>query len=342
MRSGVHSRITAVLSVLAAACYSAPSVTGLPRPVPVPSRTLIAGAESLVVLETARYDFVAERRELLANHCVVDGVATRFEKLFRAPPPHSAIVLLSSPDFAPELIELWRGVPMAVVLPEAEEAANDARTYRHRALGATGFKWSSLPTLTAQLWLLTSSMDHSLTGTVPETIASSWFLVAATNLLAAPQEARLLETVVRAELSQTQALATLFEIPARAGVHLALARMQATRELAPAQRSPSGSGQGLGRLGGMGDRSHPVTPTLLDAQATSVLEYLLDRQPDIGPALLRGLAQNHTTLDVLRARGLVGDDLSILEDDWRWWVRARRTLHGASTRLPNDTCAFNP
>lgn len=335
--------MAAVLSVLAAACYSAPSVTGMTRLMPVPSRALVAGAESLFVLETARYDFVAERRELLANHCVVDGVATRFEKLFRAPPPRSAIVLLSRPDFAPELIELWRGVPMAVVLPEAVEAANDARTYRHRAQGATEFRWSSLPTLTAQMWLLVSSLDRSLTETVQETIASSWFLVAATNLLAAPQEARLLETVLRAELSQTPGLATLFETPARAGVHLAPARMQATRELAtPAPRSPSGRGLGLGGLGGMGDRSYPVTPTLLDAQATSVLEYLIDRQPDIGPALLRGLAQNHTTLDVLRARGLVGDDLSILEDDWRRWVRARRTLHGASSRLPNDTCAFNP
>lgn len=310
--STTHRRSLLLTALAAAGCGHATQHVRGDRPdPPAATRTVASGTDTMMVLTTEFFDLIAPDRRALREKPRVDSVLAQYWRLFGAAPPRAAVVLASDAPLRPELLGEWVGVPMAIVL-KTENMTAPAIVQRGSQRAAQ--PWPGLEWLAAQMWLFATvtksasqlgdpraalrpgtpaateqewqrAMDDTVRAAIRR-LSASWFTVAATNLLAAPHCADAFRRTIREHLVDAAPFEALFAL--RAG--------------APAAPQPPGA------------------PFVLEAQATSLLQFLFERDPTILSALITGLLAGQPTSAVLATSQRLPRDAAALEGAWREWV----------------------
>jgi len=320
-----HRWLLVMTAVAAAACGHATQHGRDERPDPLAAtRTVVSGADTMRVLNTPSFDLIALDRQALREKRRVDSVLAQYWRLFGAAPPRAAVVLASDAPLRPDLLGEWVGVPMAII--RKTENTTGRATIRIGSPQAEQ-PWPGLELLSAQMWLLATitrsaseladpravlrsgtaaASEQELQRVIDDTVrtavrrvSESWFMMAATNLLATPYCAGAFRRTIREHLVEAAPFELLF----------------APRAFVPV--APQSS----------------VAPFVLDAQATSVLQFLLERDPTILSALIMGLSAGQPTRAVLATSQRLPRDFA-LERAWRDWVLTPLSCSHSSSSQP--------
>jgi hypothetical protein len=272
------------------------------RPAEPPiTQTVVFEGETLFVVSTDVYDLASPVRSALWHRHVVDDVAWQFRRLFGSTPPRIAILLVDSSATVPgEVLEQWRGTAMAIVpLHSGAEAPNDRvlpNGWPRRAGDGLAAVPPDLAFLAARAWLRAAAIemadDSGATmadaplrredqGPAATPNFPPWFSAAATNLLAGRGTEWELTAQVRERMSEAMSIDSLVGLAA-------------------------------------GDRRREP---LFVAQATSLLQFIRERDPAcVGPLAAR-LAAGARFASALRASTVLPHDTRTLDQQWRRWLR---------------------
>jgi hypothetical protein len=281
---------------------------------PTPSRVVTSGADSLFVLSTVSYDLISRRRDALWQQRALDDVAWQYRRLFNAVPPRVAFVLLDDRAVRRAELSEWSRVPMGFVRSSARHEDGPMTVAVSNGIERT-VAWSSLPTVAVQTWLLGAADGADSSSRWPA--YPSWFFVASTIIIGAPDIDDGLRDHVRMRLAETISLDSLFAVRGRE--RLLVTRDRSTFD--PLIENPTAAAPVVGRP----ERSRSVSVPVFELQATAVLQYLRQRDPVFVSRLPEALARGHTMADLLPTAARLPRDVASLEAEWRQWVKTGKS-----------------
>jgi hypothetical protein len=291
---------------------------------PRPTRVVVTDDDTLFVLGTPLYDLASRHRTGLWQKRALDDVAWQYRRILGAPPTKAAFVLLDSTGVRREELESWVGTPLGLITPERRMTDSEAPMIDE---GGS----SNLMVVAAQTWLLGAAQRADSEGVGQRwPIYPSWFVVGVTNLVGAPRFADELLAAARERLSDAMKLDSLLAVRGRERLYAAR-NSGSVEPKAPVEATHRA---GKGRIARGGDVVSPF-----EAQATSFLEFLRQRDPAFVASLPAALANGRGFPDLLATSTRLPHDVTALEAEWRRWVKnaSRRDSRGRGSRADGRT-----